>query len=163
MMNEQFTLYLETTIPSFLTARPSNNLIVAGKQETTRQWWERRRSRYQLFISQYVLDEISGGDSEAAKRRLEAVQTVDLLEVDEETIRLAARLMRTGLIPVKAAADAAHIAVAARHRMDFLLTWNCTHIANAELLRALSAAAAEADHTLPVICTPDELFGGDDE
>jgi predicted nucleic acid-binding protein len=161
-MNEKPTVYLETTIPSFLTSRPSINLIIAGKQEVTRQWWENRRGKYQLFISQYVIDEAGGGDVEAAKRRLEAINGIDVLEIDEEVLDLAEKILRTGLIPVKASTDAAHIAVAAKHGMDFLVTWNCTHIANAEILAKLNYSVFESGYYLPTICTPDELFGGEE-
>lgn len=156
------TVYLETTIPSFLTARPSSNLVVAGKQEVTRQWWEIRREKYQLFISQYVLDEASGGDVTAAARRVEAISDIDVLEVDEEVIRLTAEILSTGLIPAKAQTDAAHMAVAARHGIDFLITWNCVHIANAEILAKINFVVATAGYYLPTVCTPDELFGGEE-
>lgn len=162
-MIEKPSVYIETTIPSFLTARPSINLIVAGKQEVTRQWWERRREHYHLFLSQYVLDEAAGGDSEAAGKRLEAIDDIELLEVDEEVLRLAGEIMKTGLIPQKAQTDAAHIAVATRHSMDFLLTWNCAHIANAEIFSRIKFAVMNAGHSLPTICTPDELFGGEND
>ncbi len=68
-MDEKSTVYIETTIPSFLTAWPSNNLIVAGKQEVTRQWWKKRKPKYHLYASQYVLDEASRGDEAAASKR----------------------------------------------------------------------------------------------
>lgn len=161
-MIEKPKVYVETTIPSYLTSRPSNNLIVAGKQEVTRQWWERRRKKYQLFISQYVIDEAGSGDLEAAERRLEAIKNIDVLEIDEEVIDLAEKIMATGLIPAKAATDAAHIAIASKHGMDFLVTWNCTHIANAEILAKVNYAVFENGFYLPTICTPDELFGGDE-
>lgn len=160
-MKKKPTVYLETTIPSYLTARPSTNLIVAGKQEITRQWWERRKEKYNLLISQYVLDEASNGDPEAAQKRVHAISDIALLEVDEQIISLAERIMKTGLIPLKADIDAAHIAVASRHSIDFLLTWNCTHIANAEILVKINHVVSEAGYFLPTICTPDELFGGE--
>jgi len=159
-MNTLSTVYLETTIPSFLTARPSNNLVVAGKQETTRQWWETRRGKYRLLISQFVLDEAGAGDPEAAKRRLDIIADLETLEIDEEVLSLAERIVEAGLIPVKSSTDAAHVAVAARHGVDFLLTWNCAHIANAEILARANFVVARAGYDLPTICTPDELFGG---
>ena len=159
-MNEKPTVYLETTIPSFLTSRPSNNVVIAGKQEVTRQWWNIRRDKYQLYTSQYAIDEASSGDPVAAARRIEALDGIDLLEVDEDVITLAEKIMMHGLLPPKASTDAAHIAVAARHSLNFLLTWNCTHIANAEILVKLNYIVAEAGFYLPTVCTPDELFGG---
>jgi len=114
-----------------------------------------------LFISQFVLDEASAGDEEAAKRRLEVLVGIDILEVDRKVLRLTDKIMETGLIPSKAQTDAAHIAVAARHNVEYLLTWNCTHIANAEILSRINYVVAEAGFFLPTICTPDELFGGE--
>ena len=135
---------------------------MAGKQEVTRQWWESRREKYQLFISQYVLDEAAGGDETAAARRIEAIRDIDVLEVDEEVIRLTAAILSTGLIPAKSQTDAAHMAVAARHGIDFLITWNCVHIANAEILAKFNFVVAAAGYDLPTVCTPDELFGAED-
>ena len=88
-MENKFSVYLETTIPSFLTARPSNNLVVAGKQEVTRQWWEKRKEKYALYISQYVLDEAARGNPDVAKKRMVVLEGIDLLEVDEDVIHLA--------------------------------------------------------------------------
>ena len=161
-MEEKPTIYLETTIPSFLTARPSNSLVVAGKQEVTRQWWERRKEKYQLFLSQYVLDEASSGDTDAAKKRMEVLEGIDLLSVDEEVIRLANVILSSGIIPIKAATDAGHIAVATRHGIDFIITWNCTHLANAEILSRINYTVSKEGYFLPIICTPDELFGGEE-
>jgi hypothetical protein len=127
-----------------------------------RQWWESRREKYQLFISQYVLDEAAGGDETAAARRIEVIRDSDVLEVDEEVIRLTAAILSTGLIPAKAQTDAAHMAVAARHGIDFLITWNCVHIANAEILAKINFVVAAAGYDLPTVCTPDELFGGEE-
>ncbi len=161
-MDEKSTVYIETTIPSFLTAWPSNNLVVAGKQEVTRQWWKKRKAKYHLYASQYVLDEASRGDEAAASKRMEALNEIDLLEVDEEVIRLVRVIMTTGLIPSKAETDAGHIAVSARHGIDFMITWNCTHIANAEILGRINYVVSEVGYFLPTICTPDELFGGEE-
>lgn len=161
-MEEKPTIYFETTIPSFLAARPSSNLVVAGKQEVTRQWWERRKEKYQLFLSQYVLDEASRGNTDAAKKRMEVLEGIDLLSVDEEVIRLAKVILSTGIIPMKASTDAGHIAVATRHGIDFIITWNCTHIANAEILSRINYIVSKEGYFLPIICTPDELFGGEE-
>ena len=157
------TLYLETTIPSFLTARPSNNLVVAGKQEVTRQWWEKRKVAYDLFISQLVIDEALKGDPDAAGKRMDAIEGIVSLEIDDEVVQVTEKIMEAGVIPKKSATDAAHIAVASRHGVDYLMTWNCAHIANAEILGRMSFVVAEAGYYLPIICTPDELFGGHED
>ncbi len=151
---------METTIPSYLTAMPSNNLIVAGEQAITREWWETRRGAYRLFVSEAVVEDSSKGDGTASQRRLGVLADIEELSIDEPVVFLSKKLVETGLIPQKASADAVHIAVASRHGMDYLLTWNCKHIANAEIIRRLSFIVAEAGYFIPIICTPRELFGG---
>jgi hypothetical protein len=150
-----------TSLLSYLAARPSNNLIVAGQQALSRQWWELRRSQYRLCISELVTDEAARGNPEAAKRRLDLAAGLQLLELDDESDRLTEEIIEDGTIPEKAAADAAHIAVATRHGMDYLLTWNCRHIANAVILRHLAELVSRQGYELPIICTPYELFGED--
>lgn len=161
-MNPKATVYLETTIPSFLTARPSNNLILAGQQQLTRRWWNTRKRHYSIFISELVLEEAEKRDSQAARKRIDAIKNMPNLEIDDEAIKLGARILKIGVIPQKAAADAGHIAVAARHGIDYLLTWNCKHIANAEIIRRLDQVIRDAGYLAPTICTPTELFGGQD-
>jgi hypothetical protein len=161
-MNPKATVYLETTIPSFLTGRPSNNLVLAGQQQLTRRWWSTRKRHYSLFISELVIEEAGKGDSQAARKRIDSIKNLPLLEIDDEAIKLGARILKIGVIPQKAAADAGHIAVAARHGIDYLLTWNCKHIANAEIIRRLDQVIRDAGYLAPTICTPTELFGGQD-
>jgi hypothetical protein len=152
-------LYLETTIPSYLTSRPSRDLIIAGHQQITREWWERRRHNFQLYLSQLVIDEASAGDPAAARERLNTLTGLPLLDVTHEVSELASRIVDSGKIPRKAATDAAHIAIAAVHGMDLLMTWNCVHIANATNARALARICREHGCYCPVICTPEELMG----
>ena len=152
-------LYLETTIPSDLTSRPSRDLIIAGHQELTREWWEKRRDTFQLYISQLVVDEASAGDPVAARERLKVLQDLPLLDITPEVTELAIGILASGKIPRKAATDAAHIAIAAVHGMDFLLTWNCMHIANAAIAKALASICRVHACECPVICTPEELTG----
>src|SRR5665213_2141758 len=117
-------LYLETTIPSYLTSRPSRDLIIAGHQQVTREWRERRRDTFQLYLSQLVIDEVSAGDSAAARERLKTPRDLPLLDITPEVTELASRILASGKIPRKAATDAAHIAISAVHGMDFIVTWN---------------------------------------
>jgi hypothetical protein len=152
-------LYLETTIPSYLTARPSRDLIVAGHQEITREWWENRAATFRLYVSQLVIDEASAGDPAAARQRLKVLQKLPLLDITSETAELASSILAAGKIPRKAATDAAHIAIAAVHGMDFLVTWNCIHIANAAIAKALASICRQHGCECPVICTPEELMG----
>jgi hypothetical protein len=142
-----------------LTSRPSRDLIVAGHQQITREWWEKRRDKFQIFISQLVLDEAGAGDPAAARERLKALQALPLLDITPAVGPLASALLASGKIPRRAATDAAHVAIAAVHGMDFLLTWNCVHIANAVIARTLADICRRHGYECPVICTPEELFG----
>lgn len=138
------TVYIETTIPSILAARPSKDPIIAGQQAVTRQWWDDRRSAFRLFVSDFVLQEASKGNPEVAARRLQVLESIPELEVDGESMALAARILESGVIPPKAGTDAAHVALASRHNVDYLLTWNCRHIANAEIIKSLELIVAKA-------------------
>ncbi len=152
-------LYLETTVPSYLTAWPSRDLIRAGHQQITREWWHTRSGDFDIHVSQFVLDEAAAGDTVAARDRLEALKDFPLLDISGDVDELAAAFIKTLALPPKAVTDAAHIAVAAVHGMHFLLTWNCTHIANAEMAVAIEQVCREHGLACPVICTPEELMG----
>jgi hypothetical protein len=152
-------LYLETTIPSYLTSRPSRDLIVAGHQQMTKDWREMRRHAFEVYISQLVVDEAGAGDAAAARERLKVIEGLPLLDITPDVAELASGILAARIIPHKAATDAAHIAVAAVHGMDFLVTWNCVHIANAAISKALIVLCRKHAWECPVICTPEELFG----
>ena len=152
-------LYLETTIPSYLVAKPSQAVVVAGQQIITHWWWDQRSSDFEIYISQVVLDEISAGDHEMARRRTELVRPFTELKLTEEVATLAKSLLRGGPLPQNAGRDAAHIAVAAVHGMHFLLTWNCRHIANAEILPIVETICERHGYRCPIVCTPSELMG----
>jgi hypothetical protein len=152
-------LYLETTIPSYLTSKPSRDLIVAARQQITLDWWLRRRRNFQVFVSQIVLDEATEGDHQAATARLSAMKGLPLLAINEEVISLAQMLLKEKAVPRKATRDAGHIAVSAVHGMHFLLTWNCAHLANAEIFEAVDTVCAMAGYKCPILCTPTELLG----
>jgi hypothetical protein len=137
------TVYIETTIPSLLTAWPNRDVEILAQQVATREWWEKRRKAFDLYISQEVLKEAARGDAGAARDTAEA---------------LTERILSTGLIPARAASDAAHIGYAAAHGMDFLLTWNCRHILNKIIERRLAGVCVTMGLSLPVICTPPELM-----
>lgn len=130
-------VYLETTIASYLTARTSRDLIVAAHQELTFEWWDQHRHSFDLFVSGLVLEEAASGDPEMAARRLAELRGIPVLGLDEEARALAKRFLESGLMPSKAVGDAIHVALATLHGMDYLLTWNCRHIANAEIVRGL--------------------------
>lgn len=153
-------VYLETTIPSYLSARPHRDIIVAGHQQLTHEWWDKRRGKFQLFISDFVVDEISKGDSEQIKKRQDIISNIEILRPTPEALNLAEALVKSKAVPQKAALDAAHIAVACIYKIDFFLTWNCKHIANAEMAVKIKAVCHKEGYTCPVICTPAELMGG---
>ena len=151
-------VYLETTIPSYLTAWRSRDLIRAARQEITREWWEQRRAEFELFVSQVVVRECQGGDPDAAAKRLDAIADLPLLEETAEAVALAEAILIQVPLPTQAVVDALHIAVSAVHGMNYLLTWNCTHIANASLRFRIESVCREHGFEPPVICTPDELL-----
>lgn len=153
------TVYVETTIVSYLTARFSRDLVTAAHQQITQEWWANRRDEFELFVSQFVVQEASMGDAAMAQKRLNELQAVPLLGVNQDVGNLARRLIDDGLLPKKAAVDALHIAVATVHGMDYLLTWNCKHIANAEMRIKVAAVCRDSGFEPPVICTPEELLG----
>lgn len=151
-------VYIETTFVSYLTARPSRDLIVAAHQQITHDWWDDRRKDYEVCISQLVLQEASDGDPQAAKERLDLLATMTQLEITEDAVALAAELVRAGVLPEKAENDALHIAVAATHGIPYLLTWNCRHMANATIRGQIETQCAGKGYKAPVICTPEELM-----
>ena len=149
-------VYIETSIPSYLTAWRSRDLIVAANQEITKEWWD-SREQFDLYISALVIQEAGAGNPEAAQKRLEQLDDIPELNITEEVKRFAQVLIQKVPLPEKARIDALHIAVAALSGMDYLLTWNCTHIANAILRPKLEAICREFGYEPPTICTPQEL------
>ena len=152
-------IYIETTIPSYLTAWPSRDIVQAARQQLTREWWDSERHSYDLCISQIVLDESAAGNEDAAQRCLAVLADLPLLDLTSDVDELAEEIMESGLLPERASRDAVHIAAACVHNVDFLLTWNCRHIANATILRDLQHIIVGAGYEMPVICTPEELIG----
>jgi hypothetical protein len=152
-------LYLETTIPSYLTSWPSRDLIIAGHQQITREWWKKRKREFDLYISQFVVDEVKVGSDEAARERLKAISGLPLLDITKEVESLAIRILASGVVPVKASTDAAHIAIATVHGIDYLMTWNCVHLANATITKTVARICRQEGFECPVICTPEELLG----
>jgi len=152
-------IYLETTVISYLAARPSKDLITAAHQQLTQEWWQDRRQDFDLFSSQLVVQESSAGDVVTAQSRLQLLSGIPLLVVNQACVSLGRALVERGPIPEKAAVDALHIAIATVHGMDYLLTWNCKHIANAEMQTAVNRICRNAGYEPPVTCTPEELLG----
>ena len=156
-------VYIETTIPSYLTAWPSRDLIQAAHQQATREWWDRRVA-FDLVASALVIEECGAGDPTAAAARLAVLNGLPLVAVTDAAIELAKGLATDVPLPPRAATDALHVATAAVHGIDFLLTWNCTHLANAVLRCRIEGVCRARGYRPPAICTPDELMpeGTDD-
>ena len=153
-------IYIETSILSYLTARPSNDIRVVANQNTTIEWWENRRSSFELFISEFVIAEASLGNPDAAKKRLDVIAKLQELSTNNEARGLAKTLISQGPIPINAEIDAYHIAVATVNGMEYLLTWNCTHIANAVIRPKIEEICRCQGVEPPIICTPLELMEG---
>jgi hypothetical protein len=152
------SVYVETSIISYFSSRPSNDILVLAKQRLTQQWWEKVLPSCAPHISQIVLNEISRGDSQASKKRVRLVSEFPSLGVDQEIIKLAERISKFLLLPEKALADAYHISIPTVHEIDYLVTWNCTHIANAFQSRNLEAFIVASGYRVPCICTPEEMM-----
>lgn len=156
------TVYIETTIVSYLVGRlNTRDLVVASNQELTREWWAGRKAGFDLFASAAVVGEVREGDTELAAHRLSLLEDVKLLEVTRPAIALASDLILRTQLPANAEIDALHIAVAAVHGMDYLLTWNCKHIANAVTLPKVYEVCRDAGYEPPFVCTPQELMEGE--
>ena len=153
------TLYLETSVPSYYTSRPVRDIVILAHQEITRTWWERRLPLFDAYISEMVLEEVTRGDSEAARQRLGVLAGFPVLKTTPDVEDLAATYMTELMLPGKAMIDAFHLAFACSYEIDYLVTWNCAHIANAEIHRRLIALNAAAGRRTPTTCTPQELMG----
>src|SRR5436853_917070 len=154
---DKAAIYIETSVISYLVARPNRDIIVAAHQQLTVDWWDNQRHQYDLFVSQIVLDEARAGDPLVAGKRVAALQNLSSLEINEVVIQLAEHLVKSHAVQMKAAQDALHIAVACVNGMDYLLPWNCKHIANAKMRSKIDQVCREAGFIPPIICTPEEL------
>ncbi len=152
------SVYVETSVISYLTARDSKDPVKLARQKLTREWWEHDRRRYRLVIGQPVLDEISNGDPGAARRRVDAVKDTKPLPITVAAKQLAERLVQSGLIPQKERADAEHISVASIHGIDFLITWNFSHLSNGQISRQITELIRQSGYKPPFITTLDILW-----
>lgn len=152
-------VYLETTIPtSYLSARRNRDLVKAARQQITREWWDTRRKDFDLYVSEIVVMECGAGDAVAARQRLESLEGLPMLDVTERVYSLAEKLVKQVPLPATAPVDAMHIAIAVVNGADFLLTWNCSHIANAILRHRIENVCRSNGYDPPTICTPEELL-----
>ncbi len=150
--------YIETSVPSYYVARPSRQITQIAKQQATIDWWDGGCSGFELVTSLETLDELSRGDESKAKERLDLIKDVPILEVTDAVADLAYDLVRLGIVPEKVVSDALHIAVAAVHSVDYLVTWNFKHIANPFLRERIRETVIGNGYKMPVMCSPEELL-----
>lgn len=152
------TVYLETTVVSYLTAWPSRDIVIAAHQQITRDWWERSVGRFEILASELVVQEAMAGDEIAGRERMVVIEQLELLETSEAALALARDLIEHAAIPNKAADDALHLAIAATNGIEYLVTWNCRHLANATMREKIESVCRETGYQPPIICTPEELL-----
>ncbi|MBX3451251.1 MAG: type II toxin-antitoxin system VapC family toxin [Planctomycetaceae bacterium] len=157
------TVYIETSVISYLRQKPSSQVVMAARQLLTHQWWNDERAKYQLVASQFVIDEASDGDPVLAEERLQFLDGIPLLPLEPAIADIADEIMARAILPEKARTDALHIAIVAHHRIQYLLTWNCRHIANARILPRIHSVLNDLSIPVPVICTPEEMVDHDPE
>jgi hypothetical protein len=157
------TAYIETTIPSYYAAQTSHSLFHAAKQAATREWWDTGCSGLTLFTSFETLDEVGKGDQRMAEQRLRLLHGIPILPLPDHAVGLVRSLLDSGIVPAKAASDAVHIAVAAAHSMDYLVTWNFKHIANPFLRDRIRKAVSSLGFKFPVMCSPEELLQNNED
>ncbi|MCG8365208.1 MAG: type II toxin-antitoxin system VapC family toxin [Pseudanabaenales cyanobacterium] len=151
-------VYIETSVVSYLVARPNRDIIVAAHQQITNEWWRNKRSQFENYASQLVVNEASSGEVEMAQKRLEALADIKLLETTEEAVELANDFISKGPLSEKATEDALHIAIAFVNGLDYLITWNCKHIANARMRHKIEQLCRARGYEPALICTPEELL-----
>lgn len=156
---EMKAVYIETSIVSYLTARPTSDLLAAAWQKITLDWWETQRKRFNLYTSDVAVEEAGKGNRKAAARRLEALSSIAILPITEPVVALSKVFIQERALPASALDDALHLAVAAIHGVDYLLTWNCRHLDNAETKPIMRSVCTMNGYISPEICTPQELMG----
>lgn len=157
------TVYIESSVISYLVSRPSRDVVIAGRQAITHDWWKNHRYRFDLRISAIVEEEISRGDALVAKRRLELIKDIPSLSISNDAENLAKLLLLKGVVPENSKGDALHISVAAAQGADYLLTWNFKHINNAEMKLAIYQTVESCGFICPQICSPEELGGNSND
>jgi len=151
-------VYIETSIVSYLTAKQSRDVIAVAHQQLTLEWWEKVCPQVECVISAFVTQEASRGDPKAAQKRLEVLSQLRVLELNDEISTLASKYFTALQIPESSKIDASHLAVAVWHKTDYMLTWNCRHIANGRVRKMIEDINLELGLKTPVICTPEELM-----
>jgi predicted nucleic acid-binding protein len=152
------SLYLDTSVIGYLASRPTRDVVTLAHQQLTREWWNVHRHRFELHVSELVLYEASRGDADAARERSAFIEGLPILHITPIARRLADAIFKATALPDKAASDALHMALSAVNGMDFLATWNCTHIANAVVLKVVNRVCRDNGYEPPIVCTPEELM-----
>ena len=153
------TIYIESTIPSYLVARPSRDLLKLSRQIASRQWWDEVLPSYDPYVSRYVLQEISDGDPQAATRRQKAIEGFTFLETSEQIEKLALVILKKIRIPEKSKIDAYHLAIAITHGMDYVISWNFNHIVGPPVRKTFAEIGRELNLVMPILCTPSDFLG----
>jgi hypothetical protein len=151
-------VYMETTVVGYLTSWPSGDLVVAGRQKITRDWWRYASTAFALLSSELVYREASVGDPQAIRDRLEILKDLPVLAITPEADDLARGLVFRGAVPATEPEDALHIAIAVVNGLEYLVTWNFKHIANATMRSKIERACTAEGYQPPTICTPEELM-----
>jgi len=150
-------VYIESSVISYLTARPSRDVITAARQAITLDWWQNQRHKYEVYISALVEEEISSGDPTAAEQRLRAVSSLFSVAISSEAQEMAASLIASRAVPPDCVEDAMHIAIASAQGTEYLLTWNFKHINNAETKSLIANIIEASGYICPILCSPEEL------
>jgi hypothetical protein len=157
------TVYIESSVISYLASRPSRDVVIAGRQAISHEWWENHRQRFEIRVSALVEEEISRGDTVAAGRRIAWIEDIPSLAISDEAMALAELLVAQGAVPKGSEEDALHIGIAAAQGVDYLLTWNFKHINNAEMKSAITKVVESQGLVCPQLCSPEELGGNFDD
>ena len=156
------SVYIESSVISYLTARPSRDLVIAGHQALTAEWWNERRLRYDVYVSPLVVEEISAGDASAAEERLRVIADIPSVTIAAEAESLASALLDANAVPANSGRDALHVAIAATQGIDYLIMWNFRHINNASTRTMVVNVVSDFGLVCPVLCSSEELMGEDD-
>ena len=154
------SVYIDTSVVSYLTARPTLDMMTAARQVETIEWWTMESRHFDLFSSEVAIEEASRGNADAAKRRVEVLREMTILTLNDDAAELALALVTGRAVPAEAKVDADHIAIATVNNIDYILTWNLSHIANSVTIPIISEICEREGYNRPIITIPSMLRGG---
>ena len=154
----QQKLYIETSVVSYLTAQRSRDLLIAARQEATAELWSKLQSGFTGYVSTLVHQEAQKGDPEQARKRIDALSSFIILDIDKEAQMLADHILSVKAIPAEYPDDALHMAVAAVNGMDVLITWNFAHLNNPIARTKIRQIVEDNGYQCPEVCSPEELL-----